>query len=63
MRAGPSSLSQIKPGLSAYKATPSEAGASLRPLLAHAKAKARIAPIAPARVTLPKAGCIEADPG
>jgi len=32
-------LLKIKPGLSAYKATPSEAGASLRPLLEHAKAK------------------------
>lgn len=32
-------LMKIKPGLSAHKATPNEAGASLRPLIAHAKEK------------------------
>ena len=32
-------LLKIKPGLSAHKAAPAEAGASLRPLLAHAKTK------------------------
>ena len=32
-------LVKIKPGLSAYKADPSKAGASLRPLLEHAKSK------------------------